>query len=73
MYAFPTRQLLPVSGLIAFYNERVDTYLEGHCCLGRRPTSAGSGLCPKTPVVTEVSSRCQGDHSSNVAAWQQFP
>jgi uncharacterized protein (DUF427 family) len=29
MYAFPTRQLLPISGLIAFYNERVDTYLEG--------------------------------------------
>jgi uncharacterized protein (DUF427 family) len=29
MYAFPTRQLLPISGLIAFYNERVDTFLEG--------------------------------------------
>jgi uncharacterized protein (DUF427 family) len=29
MYGFPTRQLLPISGLIAFYNERVDTYLEG--------------------------------------------
>jgi uncharacterized protein (DUF427 family) len=28
MYAFPTRQLLPISGLIAFYNERVDTFLE---------------------------------------------
>jgi uncharacterized protein (DUF427 family) len=29
MYAFPTRQLLPISGLIAFYNERVDTFLDG--------------------------------------------
>ena len=29
VYAFPTRQLLPISGLIAFYNERVDIYLEG--------------------------------------------
>jgi len=29
MYAFPTRQLLPISGLVAFYNERVDTFLDG--------------------------------------------
>lgn len=28
-YAFPTRQLLPIAGLIAFYNERVDTILDG--------------------------------------------
>jgi uncharacterized protein (DUF427 family) len=28
MYAFPTRQLLPISGLLAFYNERVDIFLE---------------------------------------------
>jgi uncharacterized protein (DUF427 family) len=27
-YTFPTRQLLPIAGLIAFYNERVDTYLD---------------------------------------------
>jgi uncharacterized protein (DUF427 family) len=27
-YAFPTRQLLPIAGLIAFYNEKVDTYLD---------------------------------------------
>ncbi|HEX4060000.1 MAG TPA: DUF427 domain-containing protein [Streptosporangiaceae bacterium] len=28
-YDFPTRQLLPVTGLIAFYNEKVDTFLDG--------------------------------------------
>ena len=26
---FPTRQLLPIAGLIAFYDEKVDTYLDG--------------------------------------------
>jgi uncharacterized protein (DUF427 family) len=26
-YDFPTRQLLPISGLIAFYNERVDLFV----------------------------------------------
>jgi uncharacterized protein (DUF427 family) len=29
-YDFPTRQLLPIAGMIAFYNEKVDVYLEGH-------------------------------------------
>jgi uncharacterized protein (DUF427 family) len=28
-YDFPTRQLLPITGLIAFYNEKVDTVLDG--------------------------------------------
>ena len=28
-YGFPTRQLLPIAGLIAFYNERVDTFVDG--------------------------------------------
>jgi uncharacterized protein (DUF427 family) len=28
-YDFPTRQLFPIAGLIAFYNERVDVVLEG--------------------------------------------
>jgi uncharacterized protein (DUF427 family) len=28
-YDFPTRQLLPIAGLIAFYNERVDIVLDG--------------------------------------------
>jgi uncharacterized protein (DUF427 family) len=28
-YDFPTRQLLPIAGLVAFYNERVDLFLDG--------------------------------------------
>jgi len=28
-YDFPTCQLLPIAGLIAFYNEKVDLYLSG--------------------------------------------
>jgi len=28
-YDFPTRQLLPIAGLLAFYNERVDILLDG--------------------------------------------
>jgi uncharacterized protein (DUF427 family) len=28
-YDFPTRQLLPIAGMIAFYNEMVDTFIDG--------------------------------------------
>jgi uncharacterized protein (DUF427 family) len=28
-YDFPSRQLLPVAGLVAFYDEQVDTFIEG--------------------------------------------
>jgi uncharacterized protein (DUF427 family) len=28
-YDFPTRQLLPIAGLVAFYNEKVDLYVDG--------------------------------------------
>ncbi len=28
-YDFPTRQLLPIAGLICFYNEKVDTFIDG--------------------------------------------
>jgi uncharacterized protein (DUF427 family) len=28
-YDFPTRQLLPIAGMVAFYNEKVDIYLDG--------------------------------------------
>ena len=28
-YDFPTRQLLPITGMIAFYNEKVDTFVDG--------------------------------------------
>lgn len=36
-YDFPTRQLLPIAGMIAFYDEKVDTYLDGQ--LLDRPTT----------------------------------
>ena len=28
-YTFPTRQLLPIAGLVAFYDEKVDTFVDG--------------------------------------------
>ena len=28
-YDFPTRELLPIAGLIAFYNEKIDIFLDG--------------------------------------------
>ena len=28
-YDFPTRQLQPIAGMIAFYNEKVDIFLDG--------------------------------------------
>lgn len=28
-YAFPTRQLLPIAGMVAFYHEKVDLFLDG--------------------------------------------
>jgi uncharacterized protein (DUF427 family) len=28
-YDFPTRQLLPIAGMIAFYNEKVDVFVDG--------------------------------------------
>jgi uncharacterized protein (DUF427 family) len=36
-YDFPTRQLAAIAGLIAFYNERVDTFLDGVAL--ERPTT----------------------------------
>lgn len=29
VYDFPTREVLPIAGMVAFYNERVDVYVEG--------------------------------------------
>jgi uncharacterized protein (DUF427 family) len=36
-YDFPTRQLLPIAGLIAFYNEKVDITVDGQRL--QRPTT----------------------------------
>jgi uncharacterized protein (DUF427 family) len=50
-YAFPTRQLQPITGMIAFYNEKVDIFLDGellerpdtHFSPGRAGRRTGSG------------------------------
>ncbi len=34
-YDFPTRQLLPIAGMVAFLNEKVDVFVDG--ALERRP------------------------------------
>ena len=39
-YESPTRQLLPIAGLIAFYNDKVDTFLDGK--LVDRPVMHGA-------------------------------
>ena len=40
-YDFPTRQLLPIAGLVGFYNEKVDVVLDGRAARsGRRRTSS---------------------------------
>ena len=36
-YDFPTRQLLPIAGLVAFYDERVDVFVDGE--LQERPVT----------------------------------
>jgi uncharacterized protein (DUF427 family) len=28
-YDFPTRELSPIAGLIAFYNEKIDLFMDG--------------------------------------------
>jgi uncharacterized protein (DUF427 family) len=28
-YDFPTREVLPIAGLVAFYDEQVDTFIDG--------------------------------------------
>jgi uncharacterized protein (DUF427 family) len=40
-YAFPTRQLLPIAGLVSFYNEKVVVYVAGE--LEERPRTHFSG------------------------------
>ncbi len=39
-YNFPTRQLLPIAGLVAFYNEKVDLFVDGE--REERPVTAFS-------------------------------
>ncbi|HMD22745.1 MAG TPA: DUF427 domain-containing protein, partial [Streptosporangiaceae bacterium] len=48
-YDFPTRQLQPIAGLVAFYNEKVDLFLGGQRL--ERPTTHffASAASPDTP------------------------
>jgi uncharacterized protein (DUF427 family) len=41
-YDFPTRQLLPIAGQIAFYNERVDLIVDGESTARRHTFSASA-------------------------------
>jgi uncharacterized protein (DUF427 family) len=47
-YGFPTRQLLPIAGLVAFYNEKVDHILDG-TRLERPVTHFSQGYRPPPP------------------------
>lgn len=44
-YSFPTRQLLPITGLVAFYNEKVDIFIDGV-----ELTQAKTHFFPSTPA-----------------------
>ena len=46
-YDFPTRELAPIAGLVAFYNEKLDLFLDGRQL--ERPTSGlGRGPTPRS-------------------------
>ncbi len=45
-YAFPTRQLLPIAGLVAFYDELVDVFLDG--LLQERPVRPRGRAAPRS-------------------------
>jgi len=45
-YEFPTREVQPIAGLIAFYNERVDVFVDGQRL--ERPTTH---LSPSTAAA----------------------
>ncbi|WP_243869018.1 DUF427 domain-containing protein [Streptomyces liangshanensis] len=51
-YDFPTRQLTPIAGLVAFYNERVDLYLDGE-------------LQPRPPTLTRATHEASSGRGSS--------
>ena len=55
-YDFPTRQLLPIAGLIAFYNEKVDITVDG--------TAARA---PGHPLLLSGGRHDRGNPSANIA------
>ena len=56
-YDFPTRQLLPIAGLVAFYNERVDLFVDGEL-LER----------PRTPTLPLTAGPDRGGRGPGVPA-----
>ena len=50
VYDFPTRALAPIAGLIAFYNEKVDLFIDGQAVRARRdPVDELLGPRPTRP------------------------
>src|SRR5262252_6116655 len=48
-YDFPTRQLQPIAGLVAFYNEKVDLFLDGQRLQRPKTHFFASADSPNTP------------------------
>ena len=48
-YDFPTRQLQPIAGLVAFYNEKVDLFLGGQRLQRPKTHFFASADSPDTP------------------------
>jgi uncharacterized protein (DUF427 family) len=46
-YDFPTRQLLPITGLVAFYNEKID--------IGRGGRAAATSANPFLQVINALA------------------
>ena len=48
-YDFPTRQLQPIAGLVAFYTEKVDVFLDGQRLQRPKTHFVASADSPHTP------------------------
>jgi uncharacterized protein (DUF427 family) len=53
-YDFPTRQLLPIAGMVAFYNERVDIFLGGRLIDRPRTHFFPAGDDPEAKITREA-------------------
>ena len=54
-YDFPTRQLLPIAGMIAFYNEKSTSSWTASRWRGPRPTSWAPGLTAPRPEGADLA------------------
>ena len=62
-YDFPTRQLLPIAGMIAFYNEKVDIFSTASCSSARRRTSSERTQVPGREALRQSARRGVGCRS----------